>query len=231
MSRVRLRIIGDVHGKVDWNILNKPSYLGQIEGCEYSVQIGDMGNKETYQFLNACIDSSCHKFFPGNHDDYDHLSEHCLGDYGELKHGGIEGFFVRGAFSVDKKVRLRDGIPWWACEELSENVHDDVVEQYTRLEPRLVLSHDCPVSVSEFLVHKKNHRRYGLPEGSIQTKTGELLERLFSISQPKVWVFGHYHEDWHLQINGTEFYCLGELSYLDLDENIDVVSTKLLSQI
>src|SRR4051812_34473689 len=94
-----LRIIGDVHGQVDLDNLftrNARPYFEIIAEARYSIQVGDMGAGETYDLLAANVDAGRHRFLPGNHEDYDRLPPHSLGDFGAVAWGGVDFFFVRG---------------------------------------------------------------------------------------------------------------------------------------
>jgi hypothetical protein len=100
-----IRLLGDVHYKV-------PSYMNLIKDAEYSIQLGDWGFN--YSQLNK-VDDTHHKILAGNHDNYDNMDRfpHFLGDFGVYSVGGYDFFFIRGAFSVDKKYRIPK-ISWWA---------------------------------------------------------------------------------------------------------------------
>src|ERR1700678_4502205 len=79
-----LRVIGDVHGQIDPDDLlagYSQSYLAVTAGAAHSVQIGDLGNGDAYDRLIARVDANHHRFFPGNHDNYDRLPPHNLGDF------------------------------------------------------------------------------------------------------------------------------------------------------
>ncbi len=199
-----LRIIGDVHGKVDWAIRGRSSYLDLVDGCTHSLQVGDLGDAEVYAVLVDQVDPERHRFVPGNHDDYDHLPPHALGDFGLSTLGGVEFFFVRGAPSIDKEFRIRQGVPWWPREELDEAAFSAALEAYGAAKPALVVTHDCPANIAPFLVK---------PAGG---RTGEWLERMLAAHRPRRWVFGHFHQSWSREIGGTRFQCLDELESLDL---------------
>ncbi len=57
-------------------------------------------------------------------------------------------------------------------------------------------------------------------------RTERLLENLYRIHQPKIWLFGHWHTDWDYTYKNpdtgkeTRFICLGELSYKDFPKNV-----------
>ena len=219
-----LRIIGDVHGQVDVVLRSTAkTYLELIEGCEFSVQLGDMGDAETYGELQDLVDPVRHRFFGGNHDHYPHLPPHSLGDYGIHKLGGIEFFFVRGAHSSDKKKLLERGAKlgktlWFEEEELSESEHDAILESYARHRPKLVLTHTCPAFVGPFIHdHVKERSTYPVQGRYDSSATGKLLQRMYEAHQPDLWCFGHYHHDWHYREDNTDFRCVGELSFFDVE--------------
>jgi hypothetical protein len=108
----KVRIVGDVHGKT-------ADYVRMIKESKvrHSVQLGDMAFD--YGKLKE-LDCNDHKFFGGNHDNYDiyYKSKHALGDYGAVTLGPLDFFFIRGDFSIDKDIRLRQeafgmGKGWW----------------------------------------------------------------------------------------------------------------------
>jgi predicted phosphodiesterase len=218
-----LRIIGDVHGQVGFVLKrNARCYLELIEDCEYSVQLGDMGDAETYSELTSRVDPRRHRFFAGNHDCYDKLPPHCLGDYGAHELGGVEFFYVRGAQSSDKQKLLERGRQigrtlWYEQEELPSSLHDDVLAAYVNSQPRMVLTHTCPMQLVPWIydqVTQKSH--YAVTGRSERSATNELLQRLLDAHKPELWCFGHFHHDWCYREDGIEFRCVGELSDLDL---------------
>lgn len=203
---MKLRIIGDVHGKID-------QYLKIASEAEYSIQLGDMGFDYS-KIENSGLSAYKHNFFAGNHDNYDTINDcrHSVGDYGRIVYpssgSGIldtEVFFIRGADSIDKQYR-RLGIDWWDNEELSYQECLDCIEAYTKYKPDIVLSHDCPQFIAE-----KTWKIYE------KSKTRQLLEILYHIHQPKQWYFGHHHKALDYITNTTKFVCLPELSYIDIE--------------
>lgn len=217
---MNVRIIGDVHGKYD-------RYIALTEECEYSIQIGDMGFD--YKPLNV-IDSNKHKFIPGNHDNYDiyHECPHVLTtsdgnrDYGVAELNGFNFFFVRGGFSIDYKYRQtmyfsgRAEKSYWIEEELTNQQMEGCLELYKQTLPKVVLSHECPRSISKQVGNDDLLLNFGFDPKRFTTKTSELLEAMFKIHQPKFWYFGHYHVQRQLYENGTVFICLPELGYYDI---------------
>ena len=203
---MKVRIIGDVHGKYE-------EYLQLSTAAECSIQIGDMGF--SYEHMKG-LNPLKHTFFGGNHDNYNKINivPHCHGSFGGRHLGnGVDGpvfeyFIVRGASSVDKKYRTI-GVDWWKEEEIDRRTAEKCLNRFARTKPEIVLSHDCPASmVPEFMTNDWKLEK---------SFTGAVLDAMFEIHQPKTWIFGHHHNDKTVTKNGTEFICLDELSYMDID--------------
>lgn len=185
-----MRIIGDVHGKID-------RYTEICKGCAESVQVGDLGLRAAYDKLEASgLDLATHRYFGGNHDFYPMMAKSDLGDYGMYK--GM--FWVRGAESIDRSHRT-PGFDLFTEEELAQRQFDEVCNAYSKIKPEIVLSHDCP----QFLVKHFS-----------TSFTRFLLDSLFKIHKPKMWIFGHHHRSTRDVIDGCEFVCLKELEFIDL---------------
>ena len=208
------RIIGDVHGKIDgyFDVLDD-LYSSYEDEDLRSLQIGDMGFEEEYRarfrYMNQSeeYDTDEHVFFGGNHDNYDTIGwAEALGDFGRVPFIS-SSFFVRGAQSIDKDMRT-EGHDYWSEEELSWKRSNEAVNEYIKLEPDYVFSHDCPGSVAGELFPSKD---------LVNSHTNNLLSEMFSQHKPRRWIFGHWHSDQTEVISGTEFTCLGELSYIDLE--------------
>jgi hypothetical protein len=221
-----LRVIGDVHAQIEQADLftrdGRP-YLEIIADAAYSIQLGDMGDRETYEQLVARVDAERHRFFPGNHDHYDGFPPHNLGDFGPVLWGGVDFFFVRGAWSSDREKLVQLGQEqgktiWFEKEELTDEQMRAALEAYLRARPRIVLSHDAPTHVARLAWH--HARRLGAPNSRAvfcASRTTDFLERLLEYHQPRSWLFGYHHRDWRYKEGGTIFVCVGELSYVDID--------------
>ena len=223
-----LRVIGDVHGQIDSDSLfsrDARPYLDIISGAPYSIQLGDMGDGETYDQLIARVDANRHRFFPGNHENYERLPPHNLGDFGLVSWGEVNFFFVRGAGSTDREVLLRLGSEqgktlWFEREELTEEQMRAAEHEYLRARPQIVLSHDAPTHVARFAW--QHARRFSPPNSRARysaSRTTDFLERLLGQHQPRVWFFGHHHHDWRHRESDSLFVCVGELSYVDIDSS------------
>jgi hypothetical protein len=204
---ISLRFIGDVHGHI-------PQYVELCRQAEHTVQVGDLGFRRHYAEVIAQVDPVHHRFLPGNHDDYGLLPPHSLGDFGVHRAAGIEMFFVRGAFSIDKKFRTPQ-VNWWPEEELSLEQLRGAVELYAQVKPQLMVTHDCPLSISRRVGNPELLREFGFRKEP-RTRTQVALQEMLELHQPARWIFGHYHRDATFQAEGVQFTCLNELSTLDL---------------
>jgi len=195
-----LRLIGDCHGLYN-------SYHNLIKKPQYSIQLGDFGFE--YDTLKN-VDPTRHKILGGNHDNYD-VIQNCpnyLGDFGTINLDGLDIFFIRDAYSVDKQYRI-PGVSWWPQEELSYTQCLACIDLYDQVRPDLVISHDCPEICKEYGILTN-------PDKIIKTSTGTLLQELLYLHSPRKWYFCHHHKDWWQFINNTDFRCLNELSYEDI---------------
>jgi hypothetical protein len=194
-----LTVVGDVHGKYD-------QYVKMARKRDFTVQLGDLGFK--YECLKN-LDPEKHKVVGGNHDNYPALVEwpHYLGDYGMRSLGGVNFFFYRGAYSIDRQYRTV-GIDWWEEEQLKIEDFMKAREVYREAKPEVVITHDCPESIGLTL----------LPPGAhvYQNTTSWALQELFQIHQPKTWVHAHWHISRKTVREGTEFVCLDELEPLEI---------------
>src|SRR3974377_1938413 len=139
----KLRVIGDVHAQIEQPDLftrDARPYLEIIAEAPYSVQLGDMGDRETYEQLVARVDAGRHRFFPGNHEYYDGLPPHSLGDFGPVRWGGVDFFFVRGPLSSDRELLVQLGREqgktlWFKQEELTDEQMQATLAEYLRTRP------------------------------------------------------------------------------------------------
>ncbi len=199
-----LTIIGDVHGKVE-------HYKQIIDNCEFSICVGDFGFKKEWEWLSNYLNEldHCKREFQshwvnmGNHDYLPWLySSYSTKNTTYFNNESI--FTIRGADSIDKHLR-REGTDWFPNEELNYQEQLEAFDFYSKVKPKIVISHDCPQSVME--------RLFGYPEKS---QTRQMLQAMFEEHQPDLWVFGHHHKSKDEMINGTRFVCLSELETLTI---------------
>lgn len=231
-----LRCISDIHGE-------RRVYLTFIKDAPYSLQLGDLDFSYDW-LLTEEVDSSRHKFLPGNHDNYDAIpqSPHALKDFGVWSTPLGDIFFVRGAWSIDWRARTKFDVykngklvhakDLWDEEELSMPQCYEALELYKTLRPKLLITHDCPRRIVAHISDPSMAKGWGYGENVVLTRTGALLEAMLEFHRPKVHIFGHHHRSFDRYIDGatgialspgekpnethTRYICLPACRYLDL---------------
>ena len=198
-------VIGDIHGKV-------PEYLNLLRRYEgqSSVQVGDFG----FGFIPTPIIPDNAWFIRGNHDSPEAALAHpqYLGDYGIRVLDGVRFFFVSGAWSIDWQRRT-EGVSWWRDEELSLRKLNEALEVYKIEKPDVVITHDGPNVITDSILNK-----YALHKTKpIPTRTTQALDAMFEYHQPSKWIFGHWHVKHRETIEGTDFRCLPELGWCEVN--------------
>lgn len=212
----RILIIGDVHGKIGgyFDLLDDFIERHRHDTADlYSLQVGDFGFKDTYHQRANWFDKTHrydienHQFFGGNHDQYPipEWAGH-LGDFGEVSFIP-NSFFVRGAKSIDKESRTM-GYDWWPEEQLDWKQSRKALDEYIRVKPKHVFSHDAPQELPQHMFSSVGENQ--------STNTGKLLSEMLAAHRPETWTFGHWHETESVEMNGTLFRCLGELETAEL---------------
>ena len=213
-EKAYVRFIGDLHH-------NPELHLSYISDAEYTFQIGDLGF--SYDHLDG-IDPTRHRFIGGNHDNYDVISNspNHLGDFGvwEVPEFGPI-FFVRGAWSIDWKYRKNYGPRknLWDQEELTTEQCHQAIALYEQVKPKLLVSHECPISILEFLTSPKFAFDMGYDDPIIKTRTNQMLQAMTEIHKPKMHIFGHYHKDFSQEINGVLYRCIPTDAAMDLPKH------------
>jgi len=204
------RIIGDIHG--NWN-----DYQIITENIKHnSIQVGDfgIGFSGTYWHdrVNNFHSSGQHRFIRGNHDNPSKCKQDMVG---YIPDGTIENdvMYVGGAWSIDRGIR-KENVNWWADEELSYTELDKIIEIYSIMKPRVMITHDCPLSVSNEMFVKKGKTFSGR---QYATRTGQALQVMFEIHQPELHFFGHWHDTQIMKMEGTTFQCIGISDFVDVE--------------
>lgn len=212
---MNIRLLGDIHGK-------QCQYINLVKGREYSIQLGDFGFN--YDSLKS-VDSDKHKVLFGNHDvvyTYDDGSlikpcEHILDNFGIISkkpNSNIpDTFYVRGGISIDKAYR-KEGVDWFKDEQLTYTQMCKAIDLYEKVKPEIVLSHECPASMIPYVANP-NFAHLNLKP----SMTASMLETMYQIHQPKFWFTGHFHIDKTYKPEQTRFFCLNELSYIDISDS------------
>lgn len=210
------QIVGDVHGL--HHPLAKILHATEDEViCVGDVAVGfdGIGNRPFFR--------KNFRYLRGNHDKPDACRAHpqYLGDYGVYK--GI--FFLSGARSVDRHLR-KEGRDWWQDEQLSIGDLMKAVDLYAETKPEVVISHEAPWFLHQELCDISCLRRpwqveYGPP---MEYPTPLAMDNMLKIHRPKLWIYGHWHLDWRKDVDGTRFICLDELSVLDLEKEMALLT-------
>lgn len=215
--RMSVRLIGDVHAKL-------PQYyhIAANSPDGYSIQVGDLSFD--YKTVEQNLNTDKHKFFGGNHDNYNVYNEAkgALGHYGNKSINGFDFFFMRGAFSIDKayclEVEKHTGVKmWWRDEELNQAQLDAAYKLYCKTKPNVVLTHDAPNVGTKDFANTAILQAFGFNPITFSTATQVCLNRMWNYHAPKLWVFGHYHKAYDAVKSGTRFVCLPELGFLDIE--------------
>lgn len=205
MSNIQL--CGDIHGSFD----SLQRIINSFKGL--TIVLGDVGIGFVHQYVNPLfyldkdapyklttltnfeVNREQLVWIRGNHDNPDMCRKHhnYLGEYGVFQ--GI--FYISGAWSIDRDYR-KEGVDWWADEELTMEQCYDALDLYKQTKPRIVISHDCPKRVLSLIYHSN----------AIETRTGQLLDSMFEQWKPKQWIFAHHHLSFKASVQGTEFRCL-----------------------
>lgn len=206
---MKIKIIGDVHGEVE----KYKKICENSDDCYMTIALGDMGFENEYKIIKSFgLDPDAHKILFGNHDYYPVLytNKQSLSDYTSMKIGNeFVLMAIRGAKSVDKENRINNKLwfnekeykTWFEEEEICASHTEQILADFRKEKPNIVISHTCPRSIIESM--------FGL--NPIPTRTNCLLEEMFEHHQPKEWVFGHFHRSVSKMIRGTKFTCLPEL--------------------
>lgn len=212
---LKFRIVSDVHGK--WK-----QYKRLISDCNYSIQLGDLGYWYDYlEHINNCH----HICMRGNHeahnecDKWPHFLPH---SYGLRELGGLQFFYVSGAFSIDWQIRRKYYFSgkwpqtWWPEEELPIPVLESGIITFSEVKPKVVLTHECPRSIAKIIGSSDILKEFGFDPVTFTTRTSEALECMFQAHKPDLWIFGHFHRFLDITVDGTRFICKPELGYTDL---------------
>lgn len=212
--------IGDVHGKFG-------RYKEILKSSVYpTIQVGDMGVgflkfPHGEKTANPPYDLMVEKdalFIRGNHDN----PEFCLQHPRCIKDGTVidNMMFCGGAVSIDKAYR-HEGFSWWEDEELSESDLVNVEQTYAVAKPEIMVSHECPEKIAALLVGRLNNlatpgQKWKL-DPRWDSRTRHAFDRMHSVHQPQLWIFGHWHVRFDDIVDGTRFICLPELATIDID--------------
>lgn len=209
-----MKLIGDVHGQYK-------AYHRFIKENPGTVQVGDLGVgfrrfggwRDGSYLSNPYYDlmvATNAWFIRGNHDNPGVCRNHkrCISDgHHETTQKGTKVMFIGGAFSIDRGFR-KEGYDWWVDEELSQEEMWKFAEEYAKIKPDMMVSHDCPITAVQAM---HSHHMFD------NSRTQQFLQSLWNEHKPKLWVYGHHHMSFDEIIEGTQFVCLAELKWREFD--------------
>ena len=130
---------------------------------------------------------------------------------GAYRIGGRDVLMIPGAYSVDKAIRLYNGLPWEAEEQLDSDELARLEEMSRHIPFDAVISHTCP---SAWQAKMPDLLIPGLRsvDHTMEMALDRILANVGEISADNAprWFFGHYHDD--REITGT----MGRLLYHDV---------------
>jgi hypothetical protein len=113
---------------------------------------------------------------------------------------------------------------WHAQEELTDAEMKAAERAYVAARPTIMLSHDAPTEIARQAWAHAMRLAPPNPEAAYRpSRTSEFLARLWRQHAPRLWAFGHYHRDWSDRSGPTTFHCVGELSWIDISSEGDVL--------
>lgn len=222
----KLLLLGDIHGS--YNPLGYELKRKQVENA-YIIQVGDFGMgfykpnyyKTALALLNRdLVDKNNHLYaIRGNHDDPDYFKTTnnpfelsnitLLADYSELNLLDKSILCVGGAISVDRIDRVL-GKSYWEEEPFKFNDRFP----YKDRQYDAVITHTRPKCAGG----PKNYDNIAYWLDRDDTLKDQLMieadkvQKLYELTKPTKWFYGHFHESSIMEYEKTEFRCL------DIDE-------------
>jgi predicted phosphodiesterase len=215
---MKLRFVGDIHGKS----LLYYEYAEEAlkNGADRVIQVGDygVGFGQSDYWHNRISDfhqkTPKAGFIRGNHDNPDKVKE----IFGWIKDGTVENdiMYVGGAWSIDHAYRT-PGYDWWDTEQLSAREWETIIDIYKVTKPRIMVTHDAPIDVSYEMFIKTGLAMGGREAKQIPNETNVALQEMFEYHKPEYWIYGHWHITQKLNFRGTNFICVGQDTYEDIE--------------
>lgn len=97
---------------------------------------------------------------------------------------------IGGAYSVDKFYRLSRGWTWYENEQISDELHLDILDRFHDLRFNYILTHTCPISWEPTWLFIN-----GIKQSMVDKSTEYYLEDVLRYISYDHWFFGHYHDD------------------------------------
>ncbi len=115
--------------------------------------------------------------------------------------------FIGGASSIDKAMRT-EGMNWWPDEQCSQEELASLYALYKEHKPDVMVTHEAPHRVARSLFNVR---------GWEWSDTRFHFDQMIEAHHPKLWIFGHWHENRNIIYEGTRMVCLAPLATIDVD--------------
>lgn len=206
-------LIGDIHA----DLAAARSLIAREEAMAGrrlpSVQVGDYGfghwsPTEAREVQSFHARNRRHRFLRGNHDRLEY-ARNCPGF---LSDGTIMGgvLLLGGADGAS---------PGMGATEMPQSEMDLVLAELRMLprKPSVVISHDAPQSIAQRIAAEVAHSAAGsvtraLPRNGTDlplSRTRAFLSEVWTLVQPDLWIFGHWHHAWAFDAGKTHFRAMG----------------------
>lgn len=214
-------IWGDLHGHLDL-FRRKAKEQHKLHPHDTQIVVGDIGLG--FPKSQSDVFPEYVRIIRGNHDSPEVCRKHpnYLGEFGHEVIDGFKVFWVGGAWSIDRNLRI-EGRDWWSDEELNIAQLTEALELYEQVKPEIMITHDGPEIATMELLNRFTLGAWDR-KPIIPTRTGQGLQAMFEAHKPEQWFFGHWHVDWSLTLRGTKFRCLNEFSKVEISkEMVDIL--------
>ena len=82
---------------------------------------------------------------------------------------------------------------------------------YRVCKPSIVVTHEAPGEIVDRISNPNVLRNFGYDPDKFTTLTQDALQNCFEAHQPDIWIHGHHHKSYTMNVNGTKFVGLAEL--------------------
>lgn len=225
-------LLGDTHGNLAhwYNVLNKAEKLGVTT----ILQVGDFGfwprfhPKYIHKLERMAGTRGIEVFWiDGNHEDHESIALFPPGLHNLTSHVtfiprgepvelcGYKILCCGGAYSIDQGSRT-EGLDWFPGELIT---YADIAKCLEQPAQDIIVTHDCP----EVVPHTSILPRGLYPIAAARSQR-VLLNEMYEVFHPPLWVHGHYHHRYEWESDTTKFIGLDCDPY---DESILILPEKV----